>query len=565
MYRSILLFILGLFFSHNLLAQMPLEVSLSGKEYQTVAISPRSSSSFYMRVTDDMGASIEGITLDDVKVKQNGEDARVVQVTLLRETVAITKKVVLVLDNSTSMKESVEEMIESLDTFLNSLGRGVEVAVVMYEEKEEFLEKAPVIYDKENLKLSYLDFTSDFAKVRDFANLRFRRNLTRSTYLYDAAVVGISLFRGVPRYMQKAIVVMSDGEDTGSTFKLQKAIANYKEDIRVYSINFGQGAMDNRSLMAINEATGGRYIRVEKSVDLQKMFTDLSREITAVYLVVYKGVVSEESPFLRVVFFDHNSSEIPERYVRYANYEETLTFEESQSPNPLIHHRNILNVIGQRMQMHPWAGLTITGCNSNYEEEEGNLDLSKARAEAVKDYLVNVWRIAPTRLTVESRNLPEKASTSSVELGRAENRRVELQSSDAGILKPVLTNNVDMKIEGENMVTEIYSLNLFDFNSAEISEKNSAILEKVLSSYKSNANSNVSVVGYSDNIGKAEYNKQLAEKRASAVLAELKAAGVAEDRLISRGLGEAESPFSNTLPEGRFLNRTVRVFVSHPK
>jgi outer membrane protein OmpA-like peptidoglycan-associated protein len=215
--------------------------------------------------------------------------------------------------------------------------------------------------------------------------------------------------------------------------------------------------------------------------------------------------------------------------------------------------------------MHPWAGLTITGCNSNYEEEEGNLDLSKARAEAVKDYLVNVWGIAPTRLTVESRNLPERSSTSSVELGRAENRRVELQSSDAGILKPVLTNNVDMKIEGENMVTEIYSLNLFDFNSAEISEKNSAILEKVLSSYKSNANSNVSVVGYSDNIGKAEYNKQLAEKRASAVLAELKAAGVAEDRLISRGLGEAESPFSNTLPEGRFLNRTVRVFVSHPK
>jgi hypothetical protein len=445
MYRSILLFILGLFFSHNLLAQMPLEVSISGKDYQSVAISPRSSSSFYMRVTNEMGASVEGITLDDVKVKQNGEDVRVVQVTMLRETVAITKKVVLVLDNSTSMKESVEKMIESLDTFLNSLGKGVEVAVVMYEEKDEFLEKAPVIYDKENLKLSYLDFTSDFAKVRDFANLRFRRNLTRSTYLYDAAVVGVSLFRGVPRYMQKALVVMSDGEDTGSTFNLEKAIANYNRDIRVYSINFGQGAMDNRSLMAINEATGGSYIRVEKSVDLQKMFTDLSREITAVYLVVYKGAVSEESPFLRVVFFDHNSSEIPERYVRYANYGETLTFEESQSPNPLIHHRNILNVIGQRMQMHPWAALTITGCNSNYAEEEGNLDLSKARAEAVKDYLVNVWRIAPTRLTVESRNLPERASTSSVELGRAENRRVELQSSDAGILKPVLTNNVDME------------------------------------------------------------------------------------------------------------------------
>jgi hypothetical protein len=143
MYRSILLFILGLFFSHNLLAQMPLEVSISGKDYQSVAISPRSSSSFYMRVTNEMGASVEGITLDDVKVKQNGEDVRVVQVTMLRETVAITKKVVLVLDNSTSMKESVEKMIESLDTFLNSLGKGVEVAVVMYEEKDEFSGESP--------------------------------------------------------------------------------------------------------------------------------------------------------------------------------------------------------------------------------------------------------------------------------------------------------------------------------------------------------------------------------------------------------------------------------------
>jgi hypothetical protein len=74
-----------------------------------------------------------------------------------------------------------------------------------------------------------------------FANLRFRRNLTRSTYLYDAAVVGVSLFRGVPQYMQKALVVMSDGEDTGSTFNLEKAIANYNRDIRVYSINFWPG------------------------------------------------------------------------------------------------------------------------------------------------------------------------------------------------------------------------------------------------------------------------------------------------------------------------------------
>jgi outer membrane protein OmpA-like peptidoglycan-associated protein len=72
------------------------------------------------------------------------------------------------------------------------------------------------------------------------------------------------------------------------------------------------------------------------------------------------------------------------------------------------------------------------GCNSDSGVENGNLDLSRARAEAVKDYLQTVWKIDSARMKVEARNLPANAAPENTVGSRPENQRVEIiyDSSD---------------------------------------------------------------------------------------------------------------------------------------
>jgi len=97
----------------------------------------------------------------------------------------------------------------------------------------------------------------------------------------------------------------------------------------------------------------------------------------------------------------------------------------------------VLNIIGKRMVDNPAVTLTLVGCNSDTGKEKGKKILSTQRAEAVKNYLQTVWKIAPQRMSIEARNLPEIPSTKLKAQGQAENRRVEIRASDQVILAPI--------------------------------------------------------------------------------------------------------------------------------
>jgi outer membrane protein OmpA-like peptidoglycan-associated protein len=88
----------------------------------------------------------------------------------------------------------------------------------------------------------------------------------------------------------------------------------------------------------------------------------------------------------------------------------------------------------------PNAKITLTGCNDGLPGyEKGNLGLSRSRAETVQKYLADSWKIAPERIMLKARELPEYA-TSSVDTleGAEENRRVEITSNDPSVLEPLL-------------------------------------------------------------------------------------------------------------------------------
>jgi len=108
-----------------------------------------------------------------------------------------------------------------------------------------------------------------------------------------------------------------------------------------------------------------------------------------------------------------------------------------------------------------------------------------------------------------------------------------------------------------------YSLILFDFDKATLTEDNSRILEQmVLPNIAST--SNVNVIGYTDRIGNDVYNQKLSRERAETVKAFLQLR--AKDAKFSiSGVGEATEIFPNDLAVGRQLSRTVQVIVETPR
>ena len=558
--HKILLFIFLGVFTTSTFAQ-PLDVTVNGHKKENISFSERSGNSFYMWVRDDDQRALKGIAKNDIAVMKHEKSVRVVSVEMLSETIEITESIVLVLDNSSSMEPDVEKMLKVLGSFLNSLGKGIEVSVVMFDENSNRLKRNAIQLKGESLNLVTLDFTTDFNKVMHFCKLNLEQYTTQKTYLWDATYYGLEFFNHVPKHMNKSIIFITDGEDVGSSFSLDDALSAYNEEIYIYSIDVNRSKLDVRSAKEISEKTKGSWHRAVSPEDLDLLFANIVNDLTGTYLVRYKWRLSDESPLLNAVFFDRNSSSVPARYHTFNNPKEALSFDESKFGSLMNEYHDVLNIIGLRLRTNPYAKITITGYNSDNKD----IELSEQRAETVANYFTSIWGIDKSRMKVEKKNLPANASNPNTELGLQENRRVEITTDHPNILRAIIANDYKSKVEDESTITEKFSLNLFDFNSSEVSVKDGQILTKITSIYKENPNTKIVVVGYSDNIGKDDYNKKLSIKRAKTVYDELIAKGVTKDHITYKGYGTEHPQFTNDLPEGRFLNRTVRVYVKYPK
>ncbi len=99
----------------------------------------------------------------------------------------------------------------------------------------------------------------------------------------------------------------------------------------------------------------------------------------------------------------------------------------------------------------------------------------------------------------------------------------------------------------------------FETNSANLDPKFFSVLDSVatvLYEYKSTL---VTVAGYTDSTGGAEYNQKLSEKRASTVALYLNSRGVVKERLAAIGHGEKNPVAGNNTADGRSRNRRVEI------
>ncbi len=154
--------------------------------------------------------------------------------------------------------------------------------------------------------------------------------------------------------------------------------------------------------------------------------------------------VRETFPLLNYVFFNEGSTEIPNSYVMLRK-DQVKDFKEDQlevfapknlsgrSKRGMVVYYNVLNIIGDRMGKNPSTAIKLVG-SSEKGPEDGN-----AMAESVKQYLVSIFGINASRISIEGRDKPKLPSeqpgaTQDLGLLRAGDRRVSIESSSPALL-----------------------------------------------------------------------------------------------------------------------------------
>ncbi|ETD83392.1 OmpA family protein [Rhodobacter capsulatus] len=92
--------------------------------------------------------------------------------------------------------------------------------------------------------------------------------------------------------------------------------------------------------------------------------------------------------------------------------------------------RATLDPIGKTMRDHKDLKIRVIGHTDSLGGVEYNLKLSRERAEAVRQALVDWYGIDAQRIATEGRGLSEPIESNETEAGRARNRRVEVVRLD---------------------------------------------------------------------------------------------------------------------------------------
>ncbi|MEP6818855.1 MAG: VWA domain-containing protein [bacterium] len=114
------------------------------------------------------------------------------------------------------------------------------------------------------------------------------------TAIWDAAWMAIeSLQSKAPDHTRRAIIMLTDGDDTRSKIKKQDVIDfAVKSDVVIYSIgirdrNFPEGKLDAGALRKVSDHTGGRAFFPTLPSELPAAFAQIDQELRSQYLIAY--------------------------------------------------------------------------------------------------------------------------------------------------------------------------------------------------------------------------------------------------------------------------------------
>ena len=140
---------------------------------------------------------------------------------------------------------------------------------------------------------------------------------------------------------------------------------------------------------------------------------------------------------------------------------------------------------------------------------------------------------------------------------RMDKKAEELASLEGAQVETVtdVNNLTSVKVTFDNGI-------LFAFNKSDLSDAAKKSLKEFAAKMADMPDTDITIWGHTDNIGSAEANASVSQKRANAVKNFLVAQGIADSRMVAEGKSYSMPVASNDTKEGQAQNRRVEVYIS---
>ena len=224
-------------------------------------------------VTDRKGRLIPNLTKDDFMIEEDGKKQEIVSFSKENE---LPLTLALLIDTSGSVRDVLSAEKETASAFINSILTPRDLAMVI-----KFDKYAKVIQDFTESKRRMADAIDQVGPTGN------------GTALYDALVLAardhLSLESG-----RKAMILISDGDDQGSSHRLNDALFSAQSaDSIIYSIsNIVDGSQMGKgpdTLKRLSGDTGGAVFFIRRSSDFKGIFDTIASELRGQYSVAYKS------------------------------------------------------------------------------------------------------------------------------------------------------------------------------------------------------------------------------------------------------------------------------------
>ncbi len=212
-------------------------------------------------VTDEKGRRIKDLTREDFIINEDGVSQQVIDFYLENRPIRLA----LLIDTSGSMQEEIKEVQKAAVSFVETLTDQDQALVVDFDERVFLIQ----------------DLTSDHKLLKEAINSTIPIG---GTAIHDALHASLRILNKAEG--RKAIILLSDGEDTESFVSYKEILKEVKaSDATIYSI--GLGAASRSVLKELSQETGGAYYFLSSASELGTAYGDIADELRAQYYLTY--------------------------------------------------------------------------------------------------------------------------------------------------------------------------------------------------------------------------------------------------------------------------------------
>lgn len=244
---------------------------------------------------------ISDLKAEDIRVLEDGQPQ---EIFTFQQNIDLPLSIAILIDTSASEERTLPDEKEAARAFLeNVLRPGKDEAAVVSFTGETTLEQG-FSGNLERLRraIDRVEFVPPSGYIGGGVVVNgtppisgTNQSLAGSTAIWDAVwATGEELISASAEHTRRAIILLTDGDDTSSRMKMHDAIERaQKADALVYAIGIGDRYSFNvneGALRKIADQTGGRAYFPRHERDLRDAFTQIQRDLREQYLVAYSPV-----------------------------------------------------------------------------------------------------------------------------------------------------------------------------------------------------------------------------------------------------------------------------------